>query len=45
MLGKKVLHIDRNPYYGGDWSSINITTLFKLYRNGQEAPAKYGHNR
>ena len=45
MDGKKVLHIDRNPYYGGDCASVNISTIFKLFRNGQEAPAKYGHNR
>ena len=26
--GKKVLHMDRNGYYGADCASLNLTNLF-----------------
>ncbi|KAJ9306486.1 hypothetical protein DTO217A2_4032 [Paecilomyces variotii] len=45
VKGYKVLHIDRNPYYGGESASVNIETLFKKYGNipaGQEPWKKYG---
>lgn len=28
--GKKVLHMDRNDYYGGDSASLNLTQVRKL---------------
>lgn len=28
VLGWKVLHIDRNNYYGGDCASLNLTNLY-----------------
>ena len=31
MDGKKVLHMDRNDYYGGDSASLNLTQVLKLY--------------
>jgi Rab GDP dissociation inhibitor len=43
--GKKVLHIDRNQYYGGEGASLNLTTLWKLFRNGVEPPKDLGTNR
>lgn len=43
--GLKVLHIDRNPYYGGECASVNITNLYKIFRGGAEPPKEYGHNR
>lgn len=43
--GKKVLHLDRNGYYGGDTASLNITNLWALFRSGVEPPKEYGHNR
>jgi len=43
--GKKVLHIDRNPYYGGEGASLNLTHLWKLFRPGVEPPKEYGTNR
>jgi len=43
--GKRVLHIDRNPFYGGEGASLNITSLWKLFRPGQEPPAYLGANR
>lgn len=43
--GKKVLHLDRNSYYGGDCASLNITNLWEMFRPGQDPPSEYGHNR
>jgi Rab GDP dissociation inhibitor len=43
--GKKVLHVDRNAYYGGESASLNLTNLWNLYRPGVQPPAQYGHNR
>lgn len=43
--GKKVLHLDRNGYYGGGTASLNLTNLWKKFRPGQEVPKQYGHNR
>jgi Rab GDP dissociation inhibitor len=31
-LGKRILHIDRNPYYGGEGASLNLTNLWKIFR-------------
>eukprot|EP00929_Paragymnodinium_shiwhaense_P001569 TRINITY_DN101804_c0_g1_i1.p1 TRINITY_DN101804_c0_g1~~TRINITY_DN101804_c0_g1_i1.p1 ORF type:complete len:457 (+),score=131.79 TRINITY_DN101804_c0_g1_i1:68-1438(+) len=43
--GKKVLHIDRNSYYGGDCASLNITNLWQKFRPGTEPPKELGANR
>lgn len=43
--GKKVLHLDRNEYYGGETASLNLTNLWKQFRPGQDPPKEYGHNR
>lgn len=43
--GKKVLHIDRNPFYGGEGASVNLTNLWKLFREKEEPPKELGHNR
>ena len=43
--GKKVLHIDRNEYYGGESASLNISNLWKKFKPGTEPPQEYGHNR
>ncbi|OII76455.1 GDP dissociation inhibitor family protein [Cryptosporidium andersoni] len=43
--GKKVLHIDRNNYYGGESASLNLTTLYNKFRPGAKPPASYGANR
>jgi Rab GDP dissociation inhibitor len=45
VKGKKVLHLDRNDYYGGETASLNLTNLWKRFRPGQEIPKQYGHNR
>ncbi|KAF5312695.1 hypothetical protein D9619_002875 [Psilocybe cf. subviscida] len=43
--GKKVLHMDRNEYYGGDSASLNLTQLYRKFRPGQEPPAELGRDR
>jgi len=43
--GMKVLHMDRNDYYGGESASLNITQLFQKFRPGTEAPKSLGNNR
>lgn len=45
FLGKKVLHVDRNPYYGGEGASLNLTNLWKVFRPGKNPPAELGQNR
>jgi len=32
--GKKVLHMDRNSYYGGESASLNLTQLFEKFKKG-----------
>jgi Rab GDP dissociation inhibitor len=43
--GKKVLHMDRNDYYGGDSASLNLTQLYRKFRSGQEPPSELGRDR
>ncbi|PVG03341.1 putative GDI1-GDP dissociation inhibitor [Serendipita vermifera] len=43
--GKKVLHMDRNDYYGGDSASLNLTQLYRKYRPSQSPPAELGRDR
>ncbi|KAI8384617.1 GDP dissociation inhibitor [Radiomyces spectabilis] len=43
--GKKVLHMDRNDYYGGESASLNLTQLFNKFRPGQEVPSDLGRDR
>ncbi|KIY66162.1 rab GTPase activator [Cylindrobasidium torrendii FP15055 ss-10] len=43
--GKKVLHMDRNDYYGGDSASLNLTQLYRKFREGKEPPAELGRDR
>ena len=45
VKGKKVLHLDRNDYYGGETASLNLTNLWSKFRPGQKPPKEYGHNR
>jgi RAB protein geranylgeranyltransferase component A len=44
-IGKKVLHIDRNPFYGGEGASLNLTNLWKVFRPGKNPPNELGQNR
>ena len=41
--GKKVLHLDRNPYYGAECASLEIWDLFKRFgRAGEPEEARLG---
>eukprot|EP00904_Undaria_pinnatifida_P004302 jgi/Undpi1/13873/HiC_scaffold_9.g03524.m1 len=42
-LGMKILHVDRNNYYGGDCASLNLTNLYKKFRPGQPPAPELGH--
>lgn len=41
--GYKVLHIDRNPYYGGECASLNLEQLFSKFNQGPP-PESLGRN-
>eukprot|EP00742_Colponemidia_sp_Colp-10_P000341 GILJ01000378.1.p1 GENE.GILJ01000378.1~~GILJ01000378.1.p1 ORF type:complete len:473 (-),score=80.50 GILJ01000378.1:148-1521(-) len=43
--GMKVLHLERNGYYGGESASLNLTNLWEKFRPGQTPPASLGSNR
>ncbi|KAJ3001141.1 hypothetical protein NUW54_g6621 [Trametes sanguinea] len=43
--GKKVLHMDRNDYYGGDSASLNLTQLYRKFRPDQAPPTDLGRDR
>jgi len=43
--GKKVLHMDRNDYYGGESASLNLNQLFEKFYPGQKPPASLGASR
>jgi len=43
--GKKVLHIDRNDYYGAESASLNLTQLYNKFRPGKEVPKDMGRDR
>lgn len=37
--------MDRNGFYGGEGASLNLTSMWKMFRNGQEFPKQLGFNR
>lgn len=37
--GKKILHMDRNDYYGGESASVNLKQLFERFGAGDPAAA------
>eukprot|EP00884_Botryococcus_braunii_P012359 jgi/Botrbrau1/21123/Bobra.0061s0018.1 len=43
--GLKVLHMDRNDYYGGETASLNLKQLWDRFRQGQQPPAALGASR
>ncbi|KAL6269808.1 hypothetical protein ACE6H2_026719 [Prunus campanulata] len=43
--GLKVLHMDRNDYYGGASSSLNLTQLWKRFRGDDKPPESLGSSR
>ncbi|XP_058184982.1 guanosine nucleotide diphosphate dissociation inhibitor At5g09550 [Rhododendron vialii] len=43
--GLKVLHMDRNDYYGGESTSLNLNQLWKRFRGSDSPPEKLGSSR
>ena len=43
--GAKILQLDRNGYYCSDSAPLNLTNLWKHFRQGTEVPKQYGENR
>ncbi|KAJ1569479.1 Rab GDP dissociation inhibitor alpha, partial [Cladochytrium tenue] len=43
--GKKVLHMDRNEYYGAESASLNLTQLYQKFRSGMQPPTQFGRDR
>lgn len=43
--GKKVLHMDRNDYYGAESASLNLTQTYSKFREGTEPPTSLGRDR
>ncbi|KAH9312672.1 hypothetical protein KI387_027707, partial [Taxus chinensis] len=43
--GLKVLHMDRNDYYGGESTSLNLVQLWKKFRGSDKPPAHLGSSR
>jgi Rab GDP dissociation inhibitor len=41
----KVLHIDRNNYYGGESASLNLEDLYKRFRGSEQPPKELGRTR
>jgi Rab GDP dissociation inhibitor len=44
VKGKKVLHVDRNNYYGADTASLSLTNLYQKFRH-EDPPSTMGHSR
>jgi len=44
VLGKTVLHVDRNRYYGGEGGSLSLRDFFTKFRPNQEPPAEWGRS-
>ncbi|CAL5391403.1 unnamed protein product [Camellia sinensis] len=40
--GLKVLHMDRNDYYGGESTSLNLVQLWKRFRGSDKPPGHLG---
>ncbi|GFS35075.1 GDP dissociation inhibitor family protein [Actinidia rufa] len=43
--GLKVLHMDRNDYYGGESTSLNLNQLWKRFRGDDTPPEQLGASR
>jgi Rab GDP dissociation inhibitor len=45
VQGTKVLHVDRNGFYGGEGASLNLTNLWKKFKPNEPVPAELGADR
>lgn len=43
--GKKVLHMDRNDYYGAESASLNLSQLYAKFKPGVTPPSDLGRDR
>ncbi|KAL8540523.1 hypothetical protein ACS0TY_001958 [Phlomoides rotata] len=43
--GLKVLHMDKNDYYGGESCSLNLNQLWKRFRGDEQPPEQLGASR
>lgn len=43
--GLKVLHMDRNDYYGGESTSLNLNQLWKRFRGDDKPPENLGSSK
>jgi len=43
--GKKVLHMDRNDYYGGDCASLNLEQIWEHFKKEGKVPENLGNSR
>ncbi|KAL5722083.1 hypothetical protein ACHQM5_005647 [Ranunculus cassubicifolius] len=43
--GLKVLHMDKNDYYGGESSSLNLVQLWKRFRGDDKTPESLGSSK
>lgn len=44
VQGQKILHVDRNNYYGAECASLNLSNLYEKFQAG-EVPSYLGSNR
>lgn len=42
---KKILHLDRNGFYGEEGASLNLTACWKFFERKDAFNVKYGQNR
>jgi len=45
MEGFRVLHLDRNDYYGGEGASLSLSQLWARFRPRADIPTHYGKDR
>jgi Rab GDP dissociation inhibitor len=45
VKGKKVLHLDRNGYYGAETGYLDLSNFWQMFRPGSDAPKEFGNNR
>ncbi|KAI8476475.1 MAG: GDP dissociation inhibitor [Monoraphidium minutum] len=45
VKGLKVLHMDRNDYYGGESASLNLKQLWEKFKPGEQPPPALGASR
>lgn len=45
VKGKKILHVDRNGYYGADTASVSLNNLYEKFRGEEKPSPSLGHSR